>query len=115
MVLFFVTALSLGVLGQLELLTTDRGLLLAAILAGIGQTGIYLVYYYDLRRFPVWLVKVFLLFMPLVAALISFALFHERMTAGQVLGMFVVLGGALGILLQQQKKSKQNPELLKER
>ena len=75
---------------------------LALSLAGLGQTLIYVVYYYNLRNYPVWLVKTFLLFMPLVSTLITFVLFGEVMVASQYIGMAVVIAGALGILLEQK-------------
>ena len=112
MILFTITATFMGTLGQLTGLVNDHRTLLAATLAGLGQTGIYLVYYWDLRRFPVWIVKVFLLLMPLIATLISFALFDERMNGNQYIGMVVVLGGALGILLEQKRKSEKGENAL---
>ena len=104
MLLFTATSLIMGTAGQLKLMFSDPFLLKALIGAGIGQTLIYVVYYYDLRRFPVWLVKVFLLLMPVVATTISFLLFDERMGGKQYGGMAVVLMGALGILMEQKKK-----------
>lgn len=93
-------------------LSGDWKLVIAALCAGLGQTGIYLVYYYDLRRFPVWIVKVFLLLMPIVSTLVSLVLFGEKMTINQVLGMFVVLAGAFGILILQKKKSEQGEDAM---
>ena len=112
MVLFFIAALIHGDLNLLGKLTTDTGLLIAAVCAGLGQTGIYLVYYYDLRRFPVWIVKVFLLLMPIVSTLIAFVLFDERMSVNQYIGMAIVLLGALGVLLLQKRKSDQGEDVM---
>jgi drug/metabolite transporter (DMT)-like permease len=104
MILFIIAAAVSGTIGQLADLQTDRYLLMVSLLAGLGQTGIYLVYYYDLRRFPVWIVKVFLLLMPIVSAIETFLIFHEHMVSGQYIGMVIVLAGALGILLEQNRK-----------
>lgn len=112
MILFTIAAVIHGDFGLLGKLTADTGLLTAALCAGLGQTGIYLVYYYDLRRFPVWIVKVFLLLMPLVSTLIAFVLFGETMTANQYIGMAVVLAGALGVLLLQKKKSEKGENVM---
>ena len=103
LILFTVTACIMGTIGDLAKLGSSGTLVLSACLAGLGQTGIYLVYYYDLRHFPVWIVKVFLLFMPIVAALISFLLFGEKLGTTQYLGVAVVLLGAFGILRMQQR------------
>lgn len=104
MLLFTAAALVMGTFSQIGTAAGDMGLLLALFIAGLGQFGIYQVYYYDLRRFPVWLVKVFLLFMPVVSLSVSFLLFGEQMGKGQYLGILVLLLGALGILLEQRKK-----------
>lgn len=106
MLLFIITSLIMGTMGQLRLLTESRPLLFAALAAGLGQTLIYIVYYYNLRRFPVWIVKVFLLLMPIVATLAAFILFGDVMVTGQYIGIAVVLAGAFGILLEQKKKAE---------
>lgn len=107
MLLFTAASLAMGTIGQIGSLAADPGLFTAGLLAGLGQTGIYLLYYYDLRRFPVWIVKVYLLLMPMVSTLVTFALFGERPDGMQCAGMAVVLGGALGILLEQNRKEAQ--------
>ena len=104
LVLFTATSAALGTLPQLGRVASQPGLLTALLIAGFGQTGIYLVYYYDLARFPVWLVKVFLLLMPVVAGGLSSLRFGERLAVWQLLGMLIVLLGALGILFEQRAK-----------
>jgi drug/metabolite transporter (DMT)-like permease len=106
MILFTVSAIIMGTIGQLELLTENRPLLIAAICASLGQTFIYIVYYYNLRRFPVWIVKVFLLLMPIVATVLAFILFGDVMVLSQYIGMGIVLAGAFGILIEQKKKAE---------
>ena len=73
-----------------------------------GQTLIYIVYYANLRRFPVWQVKIFLLLMPIVSALLSFLLFGDAMSGGQYLGMGIVLLGALSILAEQRRQEQKS-------
>lgn len=104
MILFFITSAFMGTLGQLSRLASSRSLLIWSILAGLGQTGIYLVYYFDLRHFPVWIVKTFLLLMPIVASLLVFFLFGDRMTASEMIGAAIVLLGGLGMLLCERGK-----------
>ncbi len=101
--LYFTAAgLIMHTLGQFSVVLTEPWAALALLLAGLGQTLIYVVYYYNLRNYPVWLVKTFLLFMPIVSTLITFLLFGERMGLAQYIGMAVVIAGALGILLEQK-------------
>lgn len=106
MFLFLITSLILGTLGQIRTLGQDTGTLLAVVLAGIGQTLIYVVYYYDLRRFPVWIVKVFLLLMPIVASLVELVLFGQTMSYQQCIGIGIVLAAGLGILVEQKHKTE---------
>lgn len=108
LILFLISAAVIGTTGQIAALGSDRGLLLALACAGIGQTLVYLVYYYNLRNNPVWIVKVFLLFMPIVSMLVSLLLFGTTIKLGQCLGVAVVLLGALGILLEQKKKTAES-------
>jgi drug/metabolite transporter (DMT)-like permease len=105
MILFIVSSVVMGTTGQLVEVWKETGTAIAVVLAGLGQTLVYVVYYYNLRRFPVWIVKVFLLLMPIVASVVSFLLFHETMVANQYIGMIIVLLGALGVLLEQKRKS----------
>jgi drug/metabolite transporter (DMT)-like permease len=114
MILFFVTSVLMGTLGELPKLTESPSLLIWSMIAGLGQTGIYLVYYYDLRHFPVWLVKTFLLCMPIVAALLSFILFGDRLTTEKLIGIAVVLGGGFGMLVSEGKELESG-KILEER
>lgn len=107
LILFTAASLGMGTLGQLRMFGRNPFVTVALLLAALGQTGIYIVYYYNLKRFPVWLVKVVLLLMPVVSALVSFVLFGDRLTTRQILGIAVVMLGALGILLEQRKKDQQ--------
>ena len=106
LVLFTGASIVMGTFDQI-LHPADFNCLVPVILAGIGQTLIYLVYYYNLRRYPVWIVKVFLLLMPIVSAIISFVLFGDRLNLNQCLGIGIVLVGAFGILIEQRKKENQ--------
>ncbi|SCP97958.1 DMT family transporter [Anaerobium acetethylicum] len=106
MILFFGAAAVMGTLGQLTELSKNPGTFAAVLLAGVGQTLVYIVYYYNLRRFPVWIVKVFLLLMPIVSTIVSFILFGETLISNQYIGMMIVLAGAFGVLMEQKRKSK---------
>ncbi len=102
LIYFTVTSLIMNTLGQFHVVLENPWAALSLLLAGLGQTLIYVVYYYNLRNYPVWMVKVFLLFMPIVSTIITFVLFGEVMVPTQYIGMAVVIAGALGILLEQK-------------
>lgn len=101
MLLFIITSFATGDITQLSSISENSYLAGALFLSGVGQTLIYMVYYYNLRRFPVWQVKIFLLLMPIISALLSFALFGDTMSGIQYVGMAVVLLGAMSILVEQ--------------
>lgn len=107
LVLFSLAALITRQVGELGRIAGNGGLALALLLSGVGQTLIYIVYYYDLRHEPVWLVKVILLLMPLVAAVLGLLLFGDGMSAVQMAGFAIVLTGALFILLTHSRRQAQ--------
>ena len=67
---------------------------------GLGQTGIYFFYYRNLKHFEVWLVKLYLLLMPVLSCFIGVFFLHEELTAKKLLGILVVLAGAAIILMR---------------
>lgn len=111
MILFLGASTIMGTLHQIPELGKDPGTLAAVAIAGVGQTLVYLVYYYDLRRFPVWIVKVFLLLMPIISTIVSFLLFKEKMVTNQYIGMTIVLLGAFLVLVEQKKKNNKGNQL----
>lgn len=97
-------ALGLSNLSNFGLKTSTIGL----IMASIFQYLIYVVYYRNLRIFPVWLVRTSLLFMP-VYVLIVMSFFGEMVTVKQVIGVTIVLFGAFILTISNYfKKSKRN-------
>jgi drug/metabolite transporter (DMT)-like permease len=111
MILFTVVSIGMGTISQIGNLSENRHLILSVLAAGLGQTLIYVVYYYNLKRNPVWIVKVFLLLMPIVASLLSFVLYHETLVRSQYIGIVIVLAGAYGILIEQKKKAQKTSSL----
>lgn len=94
-----------GDIVQLGKLGHESSVTIALMLASLGQTFVYIVYYYNLRRYPVWIVKIFLLLMPIVVTVISYFVFDETMSIHQFAGAAIVLAGAVGILAEQKKKN----------
>lgn len=104
LILFILAATATNQLQELGGIGGNGDLALALLLSGLGQTLIYIVYYHDLRHNPVWLVKVILLLMPLVAALLGLLLFGDGMSAVQLAGFVIVLLGALCILVIHNRR-----------
>ena len=67
-------------------------------LGGLAQTGIYFFYYRNLKHFEVWLVKLYLLLMPVLSCFIGVFFLNEELTTKKLLGILVVLAGAAVIL-----------------
>ena len=69
-------------------------------LGGLAQTGIYFFYYRNLKHFEVWILKLYLLLMPVVSCFIGVFFLHEELTPKKLLGILVVLAGAAIILMR---------------
>ena len=68
------------------------------LLGGLAQTGIYFFYYRNLKHFEVWLVKLYLLLMPVLSCFIGVFFLKEELTQEKLLGILIVLAGAAVIL-----------------
>ena len=77
-----------------------RGFWPLVALGGLAQTGIYFFYYRNLKHFEVWLVKLYLLLMPVLSCFIGVFFLNEELTVRKLLGILVVLAGAAVILLR---------------
>ena len=75
-------------------------------LGGLAQTGIYFFYYRNLKHFEVWLVKLYLLLMPVVSCFIGVFFLHEQLTAKKLVGILVVLAGA-AVILQRSRINRE--------
>lgn len=69
-------------------------------LGGLAQTGIYFFYYRNLKHYEVWVVKLYLLLMPVVSCFIGVFFLNEELTGRKLIGIFTVLCGAVLILLR---------------
>lgn len=87
--------------------STESWLLIA--LGGLAQTGIYFFYYRNLKHFEVWLVKLYLLLMPVVSCFIGLFFLGEELTVGKLFGILVVLAGAAVILLRARINHEGRP------
>ena len=103
-VVLLLFGLGSGLTGQIRPAVWDvlrrYGWLIA--LGGLGQTGIYFFYYRNLKHFEVWLVKLYLLLMPVLSCFIGVFFLDEELTVKKLLGILVVLSGAAVILLRSR-------------
>ncbi len=98
LLLFGASTLARGDLRELG--ETGPGFWALAALGGLAQTGIYFFYYRNLRRSEVWIVKLWLLLMPVVSCFIGAVFLRESLRWSKLLGIAVVLLGAGIILLR---------------
>jgi len=90
--------------GDLSLLrnVSSSSFWILVVLGGLAQTGIYFFYYRNLKRHEVWIVKLWLLLMPVVSLVIGVAFLHETMSFTKFCGVVIVLLGAVLILLRER-------------
>ncbi len=84
------------------LLLTSGSFWALTALGGLAQAGIYFFYYRTLKRMEVWLVKLYLLLMPILCCFIGILFLGEHLSAGKLVGIGVVLLGASVILLREK-------------
>lgn len=104
LILFTVTALITGDMANIAGINADGKFFALVAAGGLGQSLIYIFYYYNLERYPVWLVKILLLFVPIVSAFIGIIAFGEELTAMKIIGMALVIAGGAGIIMIQKRK-----------
>jgi len=102
MLLFLVSALIGGDFGWTGTIKTDWTFFALVLLGGLAQTLIYIFYYRNLKKFPVWQVKLFLLFVPVVSCVIGIAVFDETPALLQFAGIAFLLAGGAVILLRNR-------------
>lgn len=102
MLLFLVSALITKDIKVLASLTLDFKFFGLVILGGVAQSLIYIFYYRNLRHYPVWQVKLFLLLVPVVSLFIGVFAFGEKLVWLQYAGIALVLIGAALILFRNK-------------
>lgn len=108
MLIFGLVSLFRGDLIDIQNFIHDSHSGLMLIIAGICQTLIYLVYYYNIRTYEVWIVKVFLLLMPIITTGFGYLFLNEKITINKIIGGFIVILGAIFVLLEQKNASKKH-------
>ena len=87
---------------------TFRGFWWLVLLGGLAQTGIYFFYYRNLKHYEVWIVKLYLLLMPIMSCFIGVVFLDEELTVRKAAGILVVLLGAAVILLRSKFHREEN-------
>ena len=85
-----------------DALSTIPGFWWFVALGGLAETGVYFFYYRNLKHFEVWIVKLYLLMMPVLSCFIGVAFLGETLTTTKLIGILVVLAGAALILLRSK-------------
>lgn len=96
--LFLVSSLVTGDIRGLP--AAGAGFWRVIALGGLAQALIYFFYYRNLKRLEVWIVKLYLLMMPVLSCFVGVAFLGERLSAARTAGIAVVLCGAAVILLR---------------
>ncbi|WP_343210296.1 DMT family transporter [Anaerolentibacter hominis] len=105
MLLFLASSLIIGVQGEVKTLFTSSNIGVCIAIGGVMQFLIYMVYYICLDRFPVWIVKVFLLLIPLFTLVYSMILFGQMPGISHLIGTLIIIASAVGIICEQKNKS----------
>lgn len=72
--------------------------LLLLILGGACIPGNLVPYYFAMKRVPMWSCRLLSLVTPVVALLLDHFWLHSRISAGQLLGLALVVGGAMLVI-----------------
>ncbi len=108
LVLFGTSAACVGDLGG-SVFSVVREYFWLILLGGLAQTGIYFFYYRNLKHYEVWIVKLYLLLMPIVSCFIGVFFLGEELTLKKAAGILVVLLGAALILLRTKLHREEPP------
>lgn len=99
-----------------SLVTSDYKILIAidsggwfiplVLAGGMAQMLVYIFYYGNLKKYPVWFIKIVLLFVPVVSAVAGILVFNDVLTVINIIGIVIVLIGAFGIIIVQKNKKR---------
>lgn len=104
MIVFLVFLPILTKKGDISRIFSDKSILIALVIGGIGQFFIYVVYYKSLRQLPVWIVKTILLLIPVFAMVYDVIIWRQMPTVSHLIGTLITIGSAVMILWRQQPK-----------
>lgn len=99
--LFAVFLLILGQLKSINFFIVHAKHSSLVMFTGIGLALNFILYYTSLYHIPLWLVRVFMLFVPVFTPFISHLILSEKITSGQLWGIVLTVGGGAIILYHQ--------------
>ncbi|MDD4315882.1 MAG: DMT family transporter [Clostridia bacterium] len=106
LLLFAAMSLVTGDVAKLGGIKTGTTFFALVAVGGLAQSLIYVFYYRNLEKYPVWLVKILLLFVPIVSCVAGVLIFGEVLTAMKIAGMALVIAGGAGIIIIQKRKMR---------
>jgi drug/metabolite transporter (DMT)-like permease len=99
-ILFFSFSFFLDYISDIGLVFEGINILLVSAL-GILVGSNYLFYYSALRNIPIWLVKVLVLFVPILTAILGYLFLSEILTQRHFYGIILTIAGGIIILSTQ--------------
>ncbi|WRS27161.1 DMT family transporter [Oscillospiraceae bacterium MB08-C2-2] len=104
--LFITAALVVGEISQVGAVWSQTPLVYIVMLAGLGQVGIYTLYYRALAKHPVWIVKIILLLIPVFALAFETVTTRQLPGADKCIGTIIVLAMAVAVILKHSRPPK---------
>ncbi len=105
MTLFITMFIATGSVGEVSIVFSSVPILVALVISGLTQYGLFLSYYKALAELPAWIVKVILLLIPIITMILTFFIYGTVPTMMALVGCAVVLLSAFGIIKEQQAKA----------
>ncbi len=98
-VAFAVLLLATGQFAALPRLLAEPHLLVLTLIGGLFIPLMLVPYYYAMKRIPMWSCRLLGLVTPVAAIMADFFWLHAPVTAGQLIGLALVTGGAALVIM----------------
>jgi drug/metabolite transporter (DMT)-like permease len=88
----------------------DPRQLLLLILGGACIPAMLVTYYFAMKRIPMWSCRLLNLVTPIVALLLDHFWLHSQVSAGQIMGLALVIGGAALVITSGMGRARVGEE-----